>query len=213
MLCVCMALRSLQTATLLAVSPVGHRGAQHSHRDNTIPAAPCSMSRLLTVFSPVFSSTRFLWPQRSKAGQLSAGLSKQLCPSKEPHNPSVLLSARAVTPGSTYLMVPECRSCHGAGDAIRDHSAWGFFSRCCGMFLHDGLKALCRHLAAHPHLQKCLLFSRRRLPAQLPFSLPGGVSEMTQLHSSCGILEFHKTFNASGCLTVKFISCFLSAFC
>lgn len=107
MLCVCMALRSLQTAALLAVSPVGHRGAQHSHRDNTIPAAPCSMSRLLTVFSPVFSSTRFLWPQRSKAGQLSTGLSKQLCPSKEPHNPSVLLSARAVTPGSTYLMVPE----------------------------------------------------------------------------------------------------------
>lgn len=36
---------------------------------------------------------------------------------------------------------------------------------------------------------------------------------MTQLHGSCGILKFHKTFNASGCLTVKFMSCFLSAFC
>lgn len=59
------------------------------------------------MFSLVFSSTCFLQLQQSKAGQLSTGLSKQLCPSKEPLSPAVLLSVHAVTLGSPYLMVPE----------------------------------------------------------------------------------------------------------
>lgn len=103
MLCVCMAPCSLQTAALLAVSPVGHRRAQQGHTNNTMPAAPCSTCRLVTMFSLVLSSTRFLRPQLSKAGQLSAGLSKQLCPSKEPFSPTALLSAHADT-GHSYLV-------------------------------------------------------------------------------------------------------------